>query len=68
MEFSQFVGLDMGIAVVFAIASAMLRGFTGFGANLIWGPVLIFLWGPVETVAIMGITGLAASLQACVPE
>ena len=68
MEFSQFVGLDMGIAAVFAIASAMLRGFTGFGANLIWGPVLIFLWGPVETVAIMGTTGLAASLQACVPE
>ena len=68
MEFAQFFDHDMAIAGIFAIAAAMLRGFTGFGANLIWGPVLIFLWGPVEAVAIMGLTGLFASVQACIPE
>ena len=68
MEFSQFFNHDMAIAGGFAVAAAMLRGFTGFGANLIWGPVLIFLWGPVEAVAIMGLTGMSASVQACIPE
>lgn len=68
MEFTQFFDHNMAIAGAFAIAAAMLRGFTGFGANLIWGPVLIFLWGPVEAVAIMGLTGMSASVQACIPE
>jgi uncharacterized membrane protein YfcA len=68
MEFSQFFDHNMAIAAAFAVVSAMLRGFTGFGANLIWGPVLIFLWGPVEAVAIMGLAGISASLQGCIPE
>ncbi|MFP6733381.1 MAG: sulfite exporter TauE/SafE family protein [Rhodospirillales bacterium] len=68
MELPQLFDQNLAIAGVFAVAAAMLRGFTGFGANLIWGPVLIFLWGPVEAVAIMGLTGISASLQGCIPE
>ena len=68
MELTQLLDHNLAIAGVFAVAAAMLRGFTGFGANLIWGPVLIFLWGPVEAVAIMGLTGISASLQGCIPE
>ncbi|NQV55175.1 MAG: sulfite exporter TauE/SafE family protein [Rhodospirillales bacterium] len=68
MDLSHILNSDLAIAGAVAVVAAMLRGFTGFGANLIWGPVLLFLWGPVEMVAIMGLTGMVASVQACIPE
>ncbi|MDP6428546.1 MAG: sulfite exporter TauE/SafE family protein [Rhodospirillales bacterium] len=68
MELLHLLDINLAIAGAVAVAAAVLRGFTGFGANLIWAPVLLFLWGPVEAVAIMGLTGLAAAAQACVPE
>ena len=58
---------DLVIASVFAMAGAAIRGLTGFGANLIWAPVLVVLYGPAETVVIMGITGLLSAFPIFVP-
>lgn len=58
---------DLVIASIFAMAGAAIRGLTGFGANLILAPALLILYGPAETVAIMGITGIISSLPIFVP-
>lgn len=58
---------DLMIASIFAIAGAAIRGITGFGANLIWAPALVVLYGPAETVAIMGITGILSAFPIFVP-
>ena len=58
---------DLVIASVFAMVGAAIRGLTGFGANLIWAPALVILYGPVETVAIMGITGILSAVPMFVP-
>ena len=58
---------DLVIASMFAMAGAAIRGLTGFGANLIWAPVLVVLYGPAETVVIMGITGLLSAFPIFVP-
>jgi hypothetical protein len=67
MEFQEIVNANLAIAAAFAVLSAAIRGFTGFGSNLIWGPVLLYLYGPVEMVAIMAMTGAMAILQIAVP-
>ncbi len=58
---------DLVIASIFAMAGAAIRGLTGFGANLIWAPALLLLYGPAEAVAIMGITGILSSFPIIVP-
>lgn len=58
---------DLVIASIFAMVGAAIRGLTGFGANLIWAPALVVLYGPVETVAIMGITGILSAVPMFVP-
>ena len=58
---------DLVIASIFALVGAAIRGLTGFGANLIWAPALVVLYGPAETVAIMGITGILSAFPMFVP-
>ena len=67
MEFQEIFNANLAIAAAVAVFSAAIRGFTGFGSNLIWGPVLLYLYGPVEMVAIMAMTGAMAVLQIAVP-
>lgn len=67
MEFQEIVNANLAIAAAVAVLSAAIRGFTGFGSNLIWGPVLLWLFGPVEMVAIMALTGGMAAAQICIP-
>ena len=57
IPWQDIINLDLAIAAAVAVAAAVIRGLTGFGANLLWGPVLVILYGPAETVAIMGLTG-----------
>ena len=59
--------LDLMIASIFAMIGAAIRGLTGFGANLIWAPALVVLYGPAETVAIMGITGILSAFPMFLP-
>ncbi len=58
---------DLLIASLFAVAGAAIRGLTGFGANLIWGPALVVLYGPAETVAIMGMTSILSAFPIFIP-
>ena len=58
---------DLVLASIFAMVGAAIRGLTGFGANLIWAPALVVLYGPAETVAIMGITGILSAVPMFVP-
>ena len=58
---------DLIFASIFAMVGAAIRGLTGFGANLVWAPVLVVLYGPAETVAIMGITGILSAFPIFVP-
>jgi uncharacterized membrane protein YfcA len=61
--------LDWGFALCAAVAvlAAIVRAFTGFGANVVWGPVLMLYYGPVEMVAIMAIAAVATSFQIALP-
>jgi len=67
LDVSVILTLDFAIAAGAGFLGAFVRGFTGFGANLIWAPVLVVLYGPVEAVAIMGLAGLFSTVQLCVP-
>ena len=58
---------ELAVAAAVAVLAAAMRGLTGFGANLIWGPALALLYGPVEMVAIMGLTGLVGTVHLCLP-
>jgi len=58
---------DLLIAGIFAIAGSAIRGLTGFGANLVWGPALVVIYGPAETVAIMGISSLLSAFPIFMP-
>jgi hypothetical protein len=55
------------IAAAVAFAGAILRGFTGFGANLILAPVYAVLFGPVEAVQLVVIISVIAVWQIFVP-
>lgn len=55
------------MAALAAFAGACIRGFTGFGANLIWAPVLVSVIDPVQAVAVMGIVGSVNTLQIVAP-
>jgi len=61
--------LDWGFALCAGVAvlAAIVRAFTGFGANVVWGPVLMLYYGPVEMVAIMAIAAVATSFQIAIP-
>ena len=60
---------DGPFAVVAAVAivAAAFRAFTGFGANVIWGPVLMVFYGPVDMVAIMAVAACATMPQIAIP-
>ncbi len=67
MDFAALFDLSLAIAAGGGLAGAIIRGFTGFGTNLVWAPVLVLVYGPVETVAIMSISSLIASFPLCLP-
>lgn len=50
-----------------AVIAAIVRAFTGFGANVVWGPILMLFYGPVEMVAIMAIAACATMPQVAIP-
>ncbi len=67
MSWEAIWSRDLVIASIFAMVGAAIRGLTGFGANLIWAPALVVLYGPAEAVAIMGITGILSAFPMFVP-
>jgi uncharacterized membrane protein YfcA len=72
VDISSFLStyvFDWGFALCAGVAvlAAVVRAFTGFGANVVWGPVLMLYYGPVEMVAIMAIAAVATSFQVALP-
>ena len=49
------------MAALAGFAAGYIRGFSGFGANLIWAPVLVTVMNPVQALAIMSLVGLAGT-------
>ena len=53
---------ELAIAATFAVLAAAVRGYAGFGANIILAPVYALLFDPVDAVAMMGLVGLVATI------
>ena len=67
MDITSYLTIEFGFAALAGFIGSYVRGFTGFGANLIWAPALVTVMNPVQAVAIMGIVGLVSSVQIIVP-
>ena len=67
MDLTDYYTFEFLIAVFAGFMGGLIRGFTGFGANLIWAPALIMVIDPVQAVAIMALVGTFSSVQIAVP-
>ena len=67
MDLTPYLTFEFSIAILAGFAGAYVRGFTGFGSNLIWAPALVTVMEPVQAVAIMGIVGLAGTTPVALP-
>ena len=67
MELEPYLTFEFGVAILTGFFGAYIRGFTGFGSNLIWAPALVTVIEPVQAVAIMGIVGLISTTQIALP-
>lgn len=68
MEFGQGtlsgifdVALILGMVV--AAVNGLIHGYTGFGGALLTVPVLTFLFGPVEAIAMVGVMTICGTAQ-----
>ena len=67
MDLTDYYTFEFFIAAFAGFIGGLIRGFTGFGANLIWAPALIMVIDPVQAVAIMALVGTFSSVQIAVP-
>lgn len=54
---------DFLVAAAVAVTAGLMRGFAGFGSGMLMAPVFAILFGPVETVAMVILMEIAASIQ-----
>ena len=63
VDFSDFLRPEFAYAVAVASAGGMLQGYTGFGATLVMVPLLTFIYGPAESVAVgIGLSAIGGML------
>ena len=67
MDLTPYLTFEFSVAILAGFLGAYIRGFTGFGANLIWAPALVTVMEPVQALAIMGIVGLVSTTQIALP-
>ncbi len=67
MDLESYFTFEFGVAALAGLIGAYIRGFAGFGANLVWAPALVTVIDPVQAVAIMGMVGLFSSIQIVLP-
>ncbi len=53
----------MAVAAATTIAAGLARGFAGFGSGMLMAPIFAILFGPVDTVAMIAVLELFASVQ-----
>ena len=63
IDLTEYWRPEFAYAVAVAVAGGLLQGFTGFGSTLVMVPLMTFVYGPSEAVAVgIGLAALA-SLQ-----
>ena len=63
IDLSEYYRPEFLYALAVTAAGGMLQGFTGFGATLIMVPLLTFVYGPAESVAVgIGLSALGSAL------
>jgi len=67
MDLAPFLTFGFAMAALAGFVSGVVRGFTCFGANLVWAPVLVTVMDPIQALAIMGMVGLAGTVQIAIP-
>lgn len=68
MEFGQgtvsgIFDVALAFGMVVAAVNGVIHGYTGFGGALMTVPLLTFLFGPVEAIAIVGVMTICGSAQ-----
>lgn len=61
-EFLSLLTFELGIAAGIAVLGSAIRGYAGFGANIILAPTFAFLFGPLEAVVILGVVGFLSTI------
>ena len=59
----QVLTADLAFAYLIVITAGIARGFTGFVAGLVNVALLALLYGPVEAIALMGLSGIISSIM-----
>ena len=63
IDLKEYWSAKFAYAVAVTAAGGMLQGFTGFGATLVMVPLLTFVYGPAESVAVgIGLSALGSLL------
>lgn len=63
----EIATIQMAVAAATAMAAGLMRGFAGFGSGMLMAPIFAILFGPVETVTMVGVLELFASVQLIPP-
>lgn len=63
IDLAEFWRPEFAYTLAVTAAGGMLQGFTGFGATLVMVPLLTFVYGPAESVAVgIGLSALGSVL------
>ena len=63
IDLAEFWRSEFAYTLAVTAAGGMLQGFTGFGATLVMVPLLTFVYGPAESVAVgIGLSALGSIL------
>ncbi|MBD19749.1 MAG: hypothetical protein CMM37_01765 [Rhodospirillaceae bacterium] len=60
---ADFFNFAFAVSAFVAVSNGMIHGYTGFGGALIIIPVLTFLFGPIEAIAIVGLVTMFGAVQ-----
>lgn len=60
---SEVLTVNFVTATAAVVVAGLMRGFAGFGSGMVMAPVFAILFGPVETVAMVIMLEIAASIQ-----
>ena len=62
-QFGGVLDLKLALALLVAITSGTIRGYSGFAGGLLLIPLFVILFGPVEGIAVATIAGLIGTAQ-----
>ena len=60
---ADILSVELFVAAVLLFGAGIVRGFTGFGAALLLAPVLAYLFGAANGVAIIILLNMIVSVQ-----